>query len=129
MTEEQFSVRLRAFSRRRPFRHFVIEFFSGQSVRHGAFPTGLVFTAECLTSVVAVRQNRISPPCPSSVPLAVANVLPSGENAAQLTVPVCPTRLNSSCMVATSQSFSSSGLPPLAKVLPSGEKAKQVTPP
>ena len=33
MTEEQFSVSLRAFSRRRPFRHFVIEFFNGRQVQ------------------------------------------------------------------------------------------------
>lgn len=33
MTEEQFSVSLHAFSRRRPFRHFLIEFFSGQQVK------------------------------------------------------------------------------------------------
>jgi hypothetical protein len=30
MTEEQFSKSLRAFSRQRPFRTFVIEFFNGR---------------------------------------------------------------------------------------------------
>lgn len=33
MTEAEFSVSLRAFSQRRPFRHFVIEFFSGQQIQ------------------------------------------------------------------------------------------------
>jgi hypothetical protein len=32
VTEEQFSVSLRVFSRQRPFRPFVIEFFNGKQV-------------------------------------------------------------------------------------------------
>ena len=33
MTEEQFTVCLRAFARRKPFRHFLIEFLNGQQIR------------------------------------------------------------------------------------------------
>jgi hypothetical protein len=33
MTEEQLTVGLRAFARRRPFRHFLLEFINGQRVR------------------------------------------------------------------------------------------------
>lgn len=33
MTEDEFTGSLRAFSRRRPFRHFLIEFFNGRQVR------------------------------------------------------------------------------------------------
>jgi hypothetical protein len=33
MTDAQFSASLRAFSRRRPFRHFVIEFFNNKQIQ------------------------------------------------------------------------------------------------
>jgi hypothetical protein len=33
VTEEEFSVSLRAFCGRRPFRHFLIEFFNGQQIQ------------------------------------------------------------------------------------------------
>ena len=33
MIEEEFTVSLRAFTRRRPFRHFFIEFVNGQAIR------------------------------------------------------------------------------------------------
>jgi hypothetical protein len=33
VTEKQFSVSLRAFARRTPFRHFVIDFFNGRQVQ------------------------------------------------------------------------------------------------
>ena len=33
MTEEELKVCLRAFARRKPFRHFLIEFFNGQRLR------------------------------------------------------------------------------------------------
>ena len=33
MTEEQFSLSVRAFARRKPFRHFIIEFVNGQQLR------------------------------------------------------------------------------------------------
>jgi hypothetical protein len=33
VTEEEFTVALRAFARRRPFRHFLLEFVNGQRVR------------------------------------------------------------------------------------------------
>jgi hypothetical protein len=33
VTQEQFTVILRAFARRRPFRHFLLEFVNGQRIR------------------------------------------------------------------------------------------------
>jgi len=37
VSDDEFNVSLRAFARRRPFRHFIIEFFNGQQV-HARHP-------------------------------------------------------------------------------------------
>src|SRR5262249_62147561 len=71
------------------------------------------------------RFGGVSPP-----PLAVASVLPSGENASATTGAVCcPGGPVSSCPVIGSQNRMQPLSYPQASVAPSGEKATDRTPP
>ena len=59
---------------------------------------------------------------------AEASNLPSGENATELTLPVCPSRVAIFVRVATSHSFTVSSVDPEANSVPSGENATELTP-
>src|SRR5215468_3142567 len=57
--------------------------------------------------------------------LAVANLLPSGENATEETPSPCPLRVMISWLVTASHSFTVRSVLPVASLLPSGENATE----
>jgi hypothetical protein len=62
---------------------------------------------------------------PSMLP--VASVCPSGLNATEKTISVCPNRVAVGCPVAGSHSRTVRSVPALARVRPSGLKATETT--
>ena len=59
----------------------------------------------------------------------VASVLPSGENASEVTALVCRAKVARSLPVATSQTMADESRLPEARDFPSGAKARQVIAP
>src|SRR5690349_16137802 len=76
---------------------------------------------------VAMSQTFNSPGSLTIDPPAEANILPSGLNATERTMPVCPLRVARSLPVVTSHSLTVLSWLAEARILPSGLNATDIT--